>query len=86
MICVISWRSGLKEGAKIISGVESSVSSGSVSISIVDTDSSSVNGLWILIIGDKINNDSGSITLSICFVVSGIGVYECIIICITVLF
>ena len=77
-------RVGIGEGVRIVSGVRNSISSGLVTIVIVDDDSSRVSGLHILSIGDKINGDSESISVSNSSLDNGVGVYDCIIIFITI--
>ena len=72
-------RVGILEDVRIALGVGSSISSGSVTMLIVDTDSSGVSGSQILSIGDKINSDSENISLSSSSLDTSVGVYGCII-------
>ena len=70
---------GILEGVRIALGVGNSISSGSVTMLIVDTDSSGVSGSQILSIGDKINSDSENISLSSSSLDTSVAVYGCII-------
>ena len=70
---------GILEGVRIALGVGNSISSGSVTMLIVDTDSSGVSGSQILSIGDKINSDSENISLSSSSLDTSVGAYGCII-------
>ena len=79
-------RVGIGEGVKIASGVRNSIRSGSVTILIVDSDSSGGRESRILSIVHKINGDSKNINLRNSSIDTSVVVYDFIIIFITILF
>ena len=74
------------EDVTTASGIVHSISLGSVTILSVDADSNGMSGSRILSISDKINGDSESISVSNSSLDNSVGVYDCIIIFITILF
>ena len=79
-------RVGIGDSVSIASGVGNSISPGSVTMIIVNTDSSGVSGSQILSIGDKLQSDSEITNLNISTLDTSVGINNCIIVSITILF
>ena len=77
---------GIGKCIRIASGGGNSINSGLDTLLIVDADSRSMRELRTLSIGEKINSDSESISLITSSVDTRVGVYDCIIMCIAILF